>query len=141
MDTETQTSKFNLKKLIVGLVLVLAAILIIFLIYRFTFNNKEVGLTPTVKTLQLNLTSPKENFATSEKSLTIAGNTAVKGVVTISSGKQAKIVETSGNSFSTNLDLVEGKNTITIVAFDPATGESQTTTKQILYLNEDLTNL
>ena len=43
--------------------------------------------------------------------------------------------------FSTKVDLLEGKNLINITAFDPQTGESQTTTREILYLDEDLSNL
>lgn len=142
MDTTTQEFlKDKYLKILLGFVTGVAITLGLFLIFNIVSNsNKSTTNTPE-KILKLELTSPNENITTSEKTVIVSGNTGIKSIVTISSGKQSKIVETAGSYFSSSLELIEGKNIITVVAFDSSTGESQTTTKEVLYLNQDLTAL
>ena len=141
MDTEIDTQKSKISKIILGFGLGIIFSLFTFLVINIVSNlSKTKTITPK-QTLTLEVTSPETNLATSDKTITISGSTKVKSIVTLSTGKQSKIVETSGNYFSGSLELTQGKNIITVVAFDSSTGESKTTTKEILYLDQDLTNL
>lgn len=142
MDTTTQESlKNRFSKILLGFAGGVILSLLAFLLFNiFSASNKPKVITAR-KTLTLSVTSPETNLATANKTITISGSTKVKSIVTLSTSKQSKIVETAGSYFSSSLELIEGKNIITVVAFDSSTGESQTTTKEVLYLNQDLTAL
>lgn len=141
MDTAPESLKDKYSKILLGFVVGIVITLLVFLAANLFFHSNKTSTSQAEKILNLTLTSPNVNLATSEKTVTVSGNTGIESVVTISCGKQSKIVEANGSYFSTNLDLTEGKNVVTITAFDPNTGNSQQTSREILYLNEDLTNL
>lgn len=138
---ETEPKKFNLGQIIIGIVLGLVLAFVFSFIFNFFENPNKVSQTKTQKLLNLVINSPSDDTATSDKTVTVAGTTGINSVVTVSSGTQSKIVSTSGDTFSAKLDLTEGKNTVTVVAYNADTAESQTKTIDILYLNEDLTSL
>ncbi len=145
MDTEQESLKNKFSKILLGFIVGVAStllllLLLILLIVNVTSNSKKQTIT-SENILKLNLTYPDENLATSDKTVTISGSTGITSIVTISCGKQSKIVAANGGHFSASLDLNEGKNVVTITAFDPNTGDSQQTSREVLYLNEDLTNL
>ena len=107
----------------------------------FTVLATDKTENPEPKNLNLVVTTPQGNLATDKKSFTLVGDTTSDSVVTVNSPLTNTIVQTKNGKFSAKLDLTEGKNVINITAFDPKTGSSQTTTKEILYLNEDLSSL
>lgn len=138
---DTASKSFEWKIFLFGLALglTLALILLIILNFRSSKNTNSVSIG---KKLDLTLSSPKDSFATSEKTLSVIGTSGVKSIVTITTGTENKIVTTSsGGSFSTKLNLTEGKNIIKVTSFDPTNGTSQTQKKEVFYLNEDLSNL
>lgn len=140
MDDNIESKNSKISTLLLGFVAGLITVLFLPVVFNLLFNNKPQPAKST-KILKLEIAKPADNIATSEKTFTFSGSTGIKSIVTITSGNQAKIIETVGNRFSTTINLKEGKNTITIGAFDPKTGESQTITKEILSLDEDLINL
>lgn len=141
MDPNETGENSKIPSLILKIVLGLIVALVIVVVFNIIFNQSEPESTQTAKVLKLTLTSPADNIATSQETISVSGSTGIKSLVTVSLRDQAKIIETQNNQFLTTLDLKEGKNTVTIVAYDPKTGESQTTTKEILMLDEDLTKL
>jgi hypothetical protein len=141
MDTTNEPNHSHLPLIFLWVGVGIFVSLIILLSFIFFSNSTKPANKTSPNLLKLTLISPAKNTATSSKTITVAGTTGIKSVVTISLGGQSKIISTSGDSFSTKLDLAEGKNTITVVAYNSDTGESQTQTEEILYLNEDLTSL
>ncbi len=79
----------------------------------------------------LTVSSPADGLITNNKSLTIAGTTndATSSPVTVKVNGSAVPVSSSG-AFTTTVTLVEGNNTITIVATDSA-GKSSTVTRTV----------
>lgn len=138
---ETEHRRFYFRQILFGIVVGLVTTLVFIFSLNFFNQQKKSPETKTQKPLNLVVTSPESNTATPEKSITVRGTTGVSSVVTVSLGTQSKVAATSGNSFSVKLDLTEGKNTITVVAYNTNTAGSQTKTVNILYLNEDLTSL
>ncbi len=122
----------------VGIILGIIACLAFFF---FLVLDKGDTSQPETQTLNLIVSTPSENLATDKKTLTISGTTSIDSLVTINSPQTNTIVRTSNGNFSTKIDLLEGKNILNITAFDPKTGASQTETKEILYLDEDLSSL
>lgn len=144
MDIEQKSpkDKYKYSKILQGFFVGIVFTLVLLFILNIVFNSNKSATKPTEKILKLELNSPNENLATSGKKVIFSGNTGIQSIVTISSGKQSRIVETTkANNFSTSLDLTEGKNVVTITAFNPKNGESQVTTRDILIIEEDLTNL
>jgi len=140
MDTELEHPRTHISKILLGFVLGIISIFVLLVVFAL-FNLNKTKQTPAAKTLKLELSSPSENLATSAKIVSISGTTNIKSIVSVTTGKQAKIVETSGSTFSISLDLSEGKNIITITAFDPTNGDSQQIVRQVLYLSSELTDL
>lgn len=140
MDNDTEFKNSKIPTFFLGVVVGLMVALFLLILFNLFFNSKPQP-TETTKVLKLDIAQPADNIATSKKTFTLEGSTGIKSIVTLTSGNQSKIVEPVGNRFSATIDLKEGKNVITIGAFDPKTGESQTETKEILMLEEDLTNL
>lgn len=91
--------------------------------------------------LKLELAQPEKFIATGEKVYKIAGDTQIASVITINSPTKNVTLKSSDGKFSSEVELVEGKNVIDITAFDPNSGESQTDRKEILYLSEELNDL
>lgn len=91
--------------------------------------------------LKLELAQPEKFIATGEKVYKIAGDTQIASVITINSPTKNVTLKSSDGKFSSEVELVEGKNVIDITAFDPDSGESQTDRKEILYLSEELNDL
>ena len=79
----------------------------------------------------LTLTSPVDGLITNNKTLTVSGTTndATSSPVTVKVNGTAVAVAPNG-TFSTTITLVEGSNTITVVATDSA-GKSSTVTRKV----------
>ena|SRR3990167_1341584 len=137
---ETASEPLSSKIIYVLLGLAIGAILSFTFVFFFVLD-KEKDTSTNQPILSLILTNPEPDLATSNKTITVAGTTKVKSLVTVNSSQKSTIIEAKEGTFSTKVDLLEGKNLINITAFDPQTGESQTTTREILYLDEDLSNL
>lgn len=116
---------------------------LIFVLINFYLNARSAGSNSKINTknLTLSVTSPDKNQATAQKEVQVSGSTGKESIVTVSTATETKILETKSALFSSKLSLREGVNVIQIVAFDPNTGESETTNRQILYLENELTDL
>lgn len=79
----------------------------------------------------LNVTSPTNGLITNQKTVTVAGTTndATSSPVTVKVNGTAVTVGSNG-AFSTSVNLVEGSNTITVVATDSA-GKTSTVTRTV----------
>lgn len=79
----------------------------------------------------LNVTSPTDNFVTNQASITVEGTTndATSSPVTVTINDELVTVQSNG-SFSKQITLSEGENTITVVATDGA-GKSTTVTRHV----------
>lgn len=79
----------------------------------------------------LNVTSPTENFITNQSSITVEGTTndVTSSPVTVTINDEPVTVQSNG-SFSKQITLSEGENTITVVATDGA-GKSTTVTRHV----------
>ena len=79
----------------------------------------------------LNVTSPTDNFVTNQASITVEGTTndATSSPVTVTINDEPVTVQSNG-SFSKQITLSEGENTITVVATDGA-GKSTTVTRHV----------
>lgn len=83
----------------------------------------------------LTITSPTDNLATKNASLTVAGTTNTDATITVqlNSGSPQSVTVGANGEFSKTLTLsTEGENTITIVATNPA-GVTTTVTKTVIY--------
>lgn len=137
---ETDRTHSKIPIIILGIVLGIALTLGILFAKNYFFDRNKKATTQA-KILTLKIDQPNKNLATANKTITISGSTEIASVVSINSGSQTKIIDTPKTTFSQTLDLSEGKNIIQITAYDPITGGSQTETREVLYLNEDLSNL
>lgn len=79
----------------------------------------------------LNVTSPTENFITNQSQITVEGTTndVTSSPVTVTINDEPVTVQSNG-SFSKQITLSEGENTITVVATDGA-GKSTTVTRHV----------
>jgi len=74
----------------------------------------------------ITITAPAANFATKQPSITLSGTVADSSAVTLTLNGQPLAL--TGNAFSTAVDLpVEGTNTFTLVATDPASNSATAT--------------
>ncbi len=138
-ETDNKTSRKTVLIFIsVSLIILLAAALI-FLSIRFVSSGKKSSSDNSKITLELK--SPPDSFATNQPTLKISGSTGKASVVTVANESTQKIIQAENGKFSTDVALIEGKNTINIVAFDPTSGQSKTINREVLYLNEDLSGL
>ena len=84
----------------------------------------------------LNLSSPTDNLKTNKALITVSGTTndagssPVKVTVKLNSNSPANVTVQSNGSFTHSLTLVEGLNTITVVATDDA-GKSTTIMRRV----------
>lgn len=94
-------------------------------------TQKSVTFTVDTVPPTLNVTSPADGLVTNNATLTVSGTTndATSSPVTLTVNGKAVTVAANG-SFSTNVQLTEGSNTITIVATDSA-GKSTTVTRVV----------
>lgn len=79
----------------------------------------------------LNVVNPTENFITNQPQITVEGTTndATSSPVTVTINNEPVIVQSNG-SFSKQITLSEGENTITVVATDGA-GKSTTVVRHV----------
>lgn len=79
----------------------------------------------------LNVTSPTDNFVTNQASITVEGTTndATSSPVTVTINDEPVTVQSNG-SFSKQITLSEGENTITVIATDGA-GKSTTVVRHV----------
>lgn len=120
--------------------LVLGAGLCLGVVYLFD-SDRNRNNNQQAQILTLEVTSPGNSTAVSQKTITVSGSSGVSSIVTINSPLKQTIVEAKDGNFSTQVELTEGKNVIEVVAFDPSTGESQTQKRDVLYLAEELKDL
>lgn len=126
----------------VGIFAGLSIAAVVFLLLTGFFVAKPSSdKTANAKAFQLALTSPYDNLATSQKLVKIEGLTGSEAVVSVVTASETKTLETQNAKFSLEVGLKEGKNIINITAFDLKTGESQSVSREVLYLQEELTNL
>lgn len=96
-------------------------------------------VTFTVDTVppQLSVTSPTNNLATNNKTVTVAGTTndatssPCTVTVKLNSGTATAVTVGNNGAFSTTLTLVEGSNTIVVTSTDSA-GKSSSVTRTVL---------
>ena len=143
MDIKESTPHLKIPVFLVSSFVGLLLFGLIFLLITFYLGARRTGnnLETNTKILTLSISSPRENLAVSQKEIQLVGQTGKDSVVTVSTDSETKTLETKNALFSTKLSLREGLNIIQVVAFDLQTGESQTTNRQILYLENELTNL
>ncbi len=125
-------------KILFGLVVFIAGLLVsLGLLYFFIFNKDQSNST-NKQILTLEISSPETALATSGKTITVTGTTRIKSVVTVNSPQKSTVIDSNDGKFATEVALLEGKNIIAITAFDPSTGQSQTSQREVLYLSEEL---
>ena len=98
-----------------------------------TETTVTINIATTAPTLTI--TSPTDDLATKNSSLTVSGTTNADATVTVklNNGSAQSVTVGSGGAFSKTLTLsTEGENTITIVATNPA-GVTTTVTKTVIY--------
>lgn len=142
MDTYPEEKHHSQLTVLLLIVLILIIFLICFwFVQNNFFQSKKLNQTTPSNIFSLTIFTPPDQIATSNPNLEISGSTGVSSVVTVQIGSSSQIIRASSGSFSTKVTLSEGKNTISIVAFNPKDGESQTQVRSVLYLNEDLSSL
>jgi hypothetical protein len=110
-------------------------------IFVFITADKNSEKNTSKEILKLEINRPANYIATSEKTITFSGKTTVESIITVNSSQKSTVIAAKTGEFSFSLDLIEGKNLINISSYDPKTGLSETATREILYLNEDLSSL
>ena len=93
--------------------------------------QKSITLKVDTTPPSLNITSPDEGSVTNEPQCTVSGTTndATSSPVTVTINDEQATVQSNG-TFSKNITLSEGQNTIQIVATDAA-GKSTTVTRHV----------
>lgn len=100
-------------------------------------TQRAVSFTVDTVPPQLSVTSPTNNLATNNKTVTVAGTTndatssPCTVTVKLNSGTAAAVEVGSNGAFSTTLTLVEGTNTIVVTSTDSA-GKVSSVTRTIL---------
>ena len=98
--------------------------------------QKSVTFTVDTVAPTLNVTSPTEGLKTNQSSLTVSGTTndatssPVKVTIKLNSGAAEEVTVQSNGSFSKQLTLANGENTIVITATDSA-GKSTSVTRHV----------
>jgi hypothetical protein len=105
----------------------------------FIMQKDKTNTTSKESTNRLEINSPVDNLATSQKSVEVSGTTTPNSTITVNSGQKSIAIYSSDGKFSTTLDLVEGQNTINISSFTEA--ETKSLSRSVLYLDQDLDNL
>ena len=139
MENELPKEPSRLPFLFIGLIVGLLIAGALWVIVKGGSDTQEAETATNV--LSLEITSPAESLATSQNTLTVSGNTGVPSVVTVTGPSETKIISSDNASFSTSVELTEGKNIIDVVTYDPTTGVSEHETREVLYLDEDLSSL
>jgi len=139
VENDSPPTPSRLPFLFVGLLIGLFLATFFWVLVKDDGTSEKGSEKPNV--LSLNINTPTENLATSQKTLTVAGSTGIKSVVTVTGPSETKIIDASSETFSTTLELTEGKNIIDIVVYDPKSGSSVHETREVLFLNEDLSSL
>jgi hypothetical protein len=143
MDSAQDSKHLKIPVFFLGTFIGLVLAALVFLLIIFFSGLKSSSFQPDSKksVFRLNISSPTNHLATSQKEIQISGNTGKNTVITINTDLENKILETNSSNFSTKILLKEGRNFISVSAHDRETGESQTVVREILYLEEELTNL
>ena len=100
-------------------------------------TQRAVSFTVDTVPPQLSVTSPTNNLATNNKTVTVAGTTndatssPCTVTVKLNSGTAAAVEVGSNGAFSTTLTLVEGTNTIVVTSTDSA-GKASSVTRTVL---------
>ncbi|HSX57761.1 MAG TPA: hypothetical protein VLE47_00625 [Candidatus Saccharimonadales bacterium] len=138
MENQDNPKNHKILLILLALVVIICLSAAIYAVTLFlAFNSPK---TSNKKEFLLKVTSPESKIATSKKTVTIKGTSQTQGYITITSSQSQKIIKTENGDFSAEISLTEGSNVINITAFTKA-GTSQSLSREVLYLDEDLTNL
>ena len=98
-----------------------------------TATSASTSFTIDTIAPSLTVTSPTDGLVTNQSTVTVSGETddATTRPVTVTVNGSSVTVDPSDSSFSTTVSLVEGSNTITVVATDTA-GNSTTVTRTVI---------
>ncbi|MBI2599721.1 hypothetical protein HYW43_02245 [Candidatus Daviesbacteria bacterium] len=100
------------------------------------FSNGPVTTPP--KTLVLDLSQPDEDSLVFKSPILVSGQTSAGRQVLIFTDSQSLVIKSKLNgSFSSTLDLDEGVNKITVVAFDD-NGDSKQIQRTLYYSKEKI---
>ncbi len=95
-------------------------------------------VTTKPRSLQLDLEQPEDDSLVFSDSIPVSGKTSPTTTVLIYTDTNDIIIKSKPDgSFSTDLDLDEGENNITVVVFD-STGESKSLKRNVYYSKEKL---
>lgn len=95
-------------------------------------------VTTLPKSLRIDLDQPNDNLLTFQASVVVSGSTLPNLRVLISTESQDSVIESKKDgSFSTVINLTEGINNITAIAFD-STGENRSKERTIYYSKEKI---
>lgn len=135
MDTAPASLGKSLLYILAGLVLGAVVTAAGFFLFSQSRNNNSSSVNKNI--FKLEIQNPAQTLVTNSEKFVVSGTTVTPSIVTISTPQKSYILESNG-TFTKEIVLLEGKNMVTITAFTKANGESQTTSRDILYLNEDL---
>lgn len=137
MDTQAGMGVPKLLILIIGVVIGLLLAGAIVLVKSGLLPEEGSTTTVETKAVVLTIDSPADGDVSSTDSLKVVGSTGKDTVVVVAGGAQEQIVETKDGKFDTSVKLAEGENTLTIYAFDTASGESAQTSLSVVYLKDE----
>lgn len=101
-----------------------------------SFSNGPVTTKP--RSLLLDLEQPEEDSLTFTDSVVVSGNTSLSSEVLIYTGTNDLIIKSKPDGrFSTEVDLEEGENNITVATFDQ-TGQSKSLNRTVYYSKEKI---
>lgn len=123
--------------LIVGLLIGLLVAGAAAFLYSKKTTQKQATPQTENKGILLSVTSPVNGTTISESSPTIKGTTGKDSVVVITGGESNIVTESESGNFTARVTLSEGKNDLSVYAFDPQTGESAQTSISLLYLKDE----
>ena len=126
--------------LIIGLIILSGIYYILNVQYPTGLNNpfSNGPVTTKPKSFLLTLDEPVDNTLVFAPSILVSGKTSsAKEVLIFTDSKNMVIKSKSDGSFSTDLDLDEGENLITVVVFDD-NGETKSIERTIYYSKEKI---
>lgn len=141
LNKKLTTRQFILSHLLI-LLLGLIFLAGLYYILNAPQNNASYALkgpvTTLPKSLRIDLDQPEDNLLTFQSSVIVSGNTLPFTQVLITTDSQDLVIESKKDgSFSTVINLTEGVNTVTAIAFD-STGENKSKERTIYYSKEKI---
>jgi len=98
----------------------------------------EVTLTPTPQPISLEIEKPKDESIIDKDKTSLAGKTDPRAILVIFTEEGELIIEADGEGkFETEIELTEGANEITVIAFDEE-GNEASQSMTIVYSTAEL---